>query len=141
MHHRLSQKEDLGNPILHLEISSGCESAGFHLQEPQAYRNSCGFQKMLEPSSILTFKPFEEHAIARYMVNSKIIQTLTYLKANRRIYGALHTIPKPPSSLILMVVTGSQWGKTCWPYRVQLLSNINIIIQLTSLVHSYTIEG
>ena len=27
----------------------------------------------------------------RYMVNSKIIQTWTYLKANRRIHGTLHT--------------------------------------------------
>ena len=83
---------------------------------------------MLESSSIPTFKPFEEHAIARYVVSSKIIQTLTCLKANKGIYGALHTIPKPPTSLILMVVTGSQWDKTCWPYRVKLLSNINVII-------------
>ena len=25
------------------------------------------------------------------------------------------------------VVTGSQWGRTCWPYRVKLMSNINPI--------------
>ena len=34
MHHRLSQKRDFGNStfsIFHLEISSGCESAGFQL--------------------------------------------------------------------------------------------------------------
>ena len=33
----------------------------------------------------------------RYMVNSKIIQTWTCLKANR-IHGTLHTLTKPPSS-------------------------------------------
>ena len=33
------------------------------------------------------------------MVNSKIIQTWTYLKANRRIYGTLHTLPNQPPSL------------------------------------------
>ena len=26
---------------------------------------------------------------------------------------------------LLMVVTGLQWGKTCWPNRVKLVSNIN----------------
>ena len=35
---------------------------------------------------------------ARYVVNSKIIQTYTYSKANRRIYGTLRTLPKPPTS-------------------------------------------
>ena len=29
------------------------------------------------------------------MVNSKIIEMYTYLKANRRTYGTLHTLPKP----------------------------------------------
>ena len=32
------------------------------------------------------------------MVNSKIIQVWTYLKANKRIHGTLHTLPKPPPS-------------------------------------------
>ena len=43
MYHRLSQKRDLGNsafPILHLEISSGCESVRFRL-------GASGLQKFL----------------------------------------------------------------------------------------------
>ena len=39
-----------------------------------------------------------EILVVKYMVNSKIIQTLTYLKANSRMHGTLHTLPKPPPS-------------------------------------------
>ena len=42
------------SPILHLEISSGCESAGFQLGGALGLQNSCGFQRILEPSSIAT---------------------------------------------------------------------------------------
>ena len=43
MHYTLSQERDLGNstfPILHLEISSGCQSAGFRV-------GALGLQKFL----------------------------------------------------------------------------------------------
>ena len=59
----------------------------------------------------------------KYMVNSKTIQTRTYLKANRKIHGTLVTLPKLPPSF-----DGVDWltvSKTHWPYSIKLLSNIN----------------
>ena len=35
----------------------------------------------------------------------------------------------------LMVVIGSQWGKTCWPFRFKLMSNINVIICKNQALH------
>ena len=37
-----------------------------------------------------------------------------------------------------MVVTGSQRGRTCWPYRVKLMSNINVGITF-SIMHGIII--
>ena len=33
----------------------------------------------------------------------------------------------------LTVVIGSQWGKTCWPFRFKLMSNIKYIIYRSSI--------
>ena len=72
------------SPVLHLEISSGCESAGFQLG------GALGLQKFLWLSkNIRTLRysypvppsPLRKTCY-RYMVNSEIIQTWTYLKGN-----------------------------------------------------------
>ena len=95
-------ERDLGNstfPILYLEISLGCESVGFQL-------GALGLQKFLwlpknvRIPSILPPSPLsKKHTIDMYMVNSKIIRIWTYLKANRRIHGALHNLQKHSPSV------------------------------------------
>ena len=56
------------------------------------------------------------------MGNSKIIQTWTYLKADRRSHETLHTLPKLPPS-----VDGGNWLTAGQDLRVkgQIRSNIN----------------
>ena len=96
-----SGERDLGNstfPILHLEISSGCESAGFQL-------GALGLQKFLRLPKNVRIPKYSylqallEKTCYRYMVNSKIIRIWTYLKANRRIHGTLYNLPKHPPSV------------------------------------------
>ena len=48
----------------------------------------------------------------------KIIQTWTYMKADRRIHGTLHTLPKQPP-----VAMGSQQDKT----QSQIRSHNNVL--------------
>ena len=66
-----------------------------------ACRNSCGFQKNLEPPKYFYLQAFlEKHAID--VGNSKYIKEISvwaYLKINRRINGTLHTLPKHPTSV------------------------------------------
>ena len=50
-------------------------------------------------------------------------KTWTYLKANRRIHGTLHTLPNHQHQST--VETISQQGETWWPWRVKLMNNIN----------------
>ena len=59
-----------------------------------ACKNSCGFQRMLEPPSIPTSKPaLIKHAVDMQGIEI-YISAWTYLKASRRIHGTLHTSPK-----------------------------------------------
>ena len=67
-------------------------------------------QTMLEP---LPPSPLSKTCY-RYMINCKIIQTWAYLKANRKIHGALHTYNYQNRHYHdhLMVAIVLQWGKT-----------------------------
>ena len=64
-----------------------------------------------------------------YMVNSKIIIIWTYLKANKRIHAPCATYQNTYPQLT--VIFGSQQGKTFWPFRFKLMSNINKSLTLT----------
>ena len=63
----------------------------------------CGMQKFLWlPKNFRTPRHFQlkalsvKHTIYTWLISSKSIWRLTYLKANRRIHGTLHTLPKSP---------------------------------------------
>ena len=73
------------------------------------------------------------------MVNIEIIRIWTYLKVDRRIHGIQHNLQNIHHQLT--VVIGSQRGKTCWPYRFKLISNINAMLNKAMNTNNYYISA
>ena len=96
-----------------------------------ACRNSCGFQRILEPPSIPTSKPLRKNML--YMVNSKIIGIWTYLKATiGEFMEPCATCQNTQHQLTAVIV--SQQGETCWPVRFKPMSNIKQSIHSTYFI-------
>ena len=90
----------IGNsfPILHLEFSSGHESAGFQLGA-LALQKFLWFPKNVRiPKYSYLLALLEKHATDTWQI-VKLLEIWTYLKANRIIHGTLHTLPKHPPSV------------------------------------------